>query len=355
MNKNMKDHELILSAVDAFKGILPEIEIHPKLQKKEDQKEDCLDIIYRNKKYEFEILVKRNIAAAGGTLNSLVKKSSLTNKKTETILVTEFVSRNSAYLLKKNNVFFLDTVGNAHLKAGDMLIFLADKSKNKKAGTQRVKRAFYGSGLKIIFNLLLFPGLINRSYRIIADVSKVSLGSIGWIFQDLKEMGYIIEIDKREKKIINKDKLFEKWIEGYGEKLRPNLLKGRYRFALPDKARIKDPKEIFHSFPNTFLGGEIAAELFSGYLKSEMFTLYSADNILEIIKRLKLIPDNTGSIEILDLFWDPGYYRENTGFPVESNIVPVHLVYADLIISGHERNLEGAKYLYEKHLQSVLQ
>lgn len=354
MNGKMKDQEIILSAVEAFKAILPEIEIYPKLSRTKNLGKGHLEIIYRNKKYKFEVLVKRNIAAPGA-FNSLVKMPASMDKKPGTILVTDYISRNTAYLLKKNNVFFLDTVGNVHLKAGDMLIFLADKNKKKRMGTQRMKRAFYGSGLKIIFNLLVFPGLIEQPYRTIAGISKVSLGSIGWIFQDLKEMGCMIETDKNKKKLVSKDKLFEKWIEAYAEKMRPNLLKGRYRFADAGKARMKDRKDIYSDFPNTFIGGELAAELCSGYLKSETLTLYSADNILEIIKRLKLVPDNTGSVEILEPFWDTVYYKKNIVPPIESNIVPVLLIYADLVISGDERNLEGAKYLYEEHLQSIFQ
>lgn len=354
MNIIKREHELISLAFEAFKEILPEIEIQPIFEKEDGSSNLNLELIYREKKHEFNVIQKRNISDINA-LNTLVKMLNADKNLKETILVSEYISRNTAYLLKKNNILFLDTVGNAYIKAGDLLIFTADKKRGEKAAVQKSKRAFYTSGLKTIFNLLVFPELINQPYRTTVKISKASLGSIGWIFQDLKKMGYVIQIDKKQKKLINKDKLFEKWIEGYGEKLRPNLLKGRYRPTNKTLHELlKNSQDITIKFPDTFRGGEAAAELCTDYLKPENLTLYSADNILELIKTLKLVPDKTGPVEILEIFWDIDYYKKNIPQNYKAKIVPYHLIYADLVISGDERNLEGAKYLYEKHIQHLL-
>jgi hypothetical protein len=230
-----------------------------------------------------------------------------------------------------------------------------DKHRVRKAESAWAKRAFYSSGLKLIFNLLNNPGLINENYRFLSKISGVSLGSIGWIIKDLRHKDYLLQMDKNKKKLINKEKLLERWIEDYADKLRLNLLKGRYRFAKDEikKSRISAIDE----FRGTFWGSEIAAELCTGYLKAERFTLYTTDNIVDIIKKLKLIPDPNGPLEILDAFWDTGndYYScPNPQLPGKK-VVPVILIYADLVISGDARNLETAKVLYEKYLQNLLQ
>jgi hypothetical protein len=230
-----------------------------------------------------------------------------------------------------------------------------DKHRVRKAADTRVRRTFYSSGLKLIFSLLNNLELINENYRHLSKISGVSLGSIGWILKDLKEMNYLLQMDKDKKKLINKEKLLEKWIEGYADRLRPNLLKGRHRFAKDDIKKSRT--NAIDEFRGTLWGSEIAAELCTGYLKAERFTLYTTDNIVDIIKKLKLIPDPNGPVEILDAFWDTegGYYNLPHPQLPGKKVVPVILIYADLVISGDARNLEAAKVLYEKHLQNLLQ
>jgi len=61
--------------------------------------------------------------------------------------------------------------------------------------------------------------------------------------------------------------------------------------------------------------------------------------------KLKLVPDENGDVEILHMFW-----KEKEKFR-EKYITPTLLVYADLISSGHERNIEIAKQLYLSPLE----
>ena len=118
---------------------------------------------------------------------------------------------------------------------------------------------------------------------------------------------------------------------------------------------MSESKKIsLREFPGTFWGGEIAAELCTGYLRAEKLTLYTTDNIMDIIKELKLVPDPDGSIEILDVFWDTDYYKIHHASSIK-NVAPVLLIYADLVISGDARNLETAKVFYEKYLQGIFE
>ena len=133
------------------------------------------------------------------------------------------------------------------------------------------------------------------------------------------------------------------------------MLKGRCRFAKDEikKSRINAIDE----FRGTFWGSEIAAELCTGYLKAERFTLYTTDNIIDITRKLKLIPDPNGRLEILNALWDTesDYYTCSQPQLAGKKIVPALLIYADLVISGDPRNLEAAKVLYERYLQNLLQ
>ena len=133
------------------------------------------------------------------------------------------------------------------------------------------------------------------------------------------------------------------------------MLKGHCRFA---KDEIKKNRiSAIDEFRGTFWGSEIASELCTGFLKAERFTLYTTDNIIDIIRKLKLIPDPNGPIEVLDAFWDTesDYYKCPHPQLAGKKVVPVLLIYADLVISGDPRNLEAAKVLYERYLQNLLQ
>ncbi|MFC2146256.1 type IV toxin-antitoxin system AbiEi family antitoxin [Acidobacteriota bacterium] len=346
MNKMMKEQEIIYLALDSLKRKYPEIQVH--IDK------NHIEVAFDNKKMEFEIVVKKDLSGIN-SLHSLVKIFPLGGEREKRVVISQHISNEIAYLLKEKKINFLDTHGNAYIQTDNVFIFTMDKHRVRKAADTRVRRTFYSSGLKLIFSLLNSPELINENYRHLSKVSGVSLGSIGWILKDLKEMNYLLLRDKNKKKLINKEKLLEKWIEDYADRLRPNLLKGHYRFA---KDEIKKNRiSAIDEFKGTFWGSEIAAELCTGYLKAERFTLYTTDNIIDIIRKLKLIHDPNGPVEVLNVFWDTesGYYKcPNPQLPGKK-VVPVILIYADLVISGDARNLEAAKVLYEKHLQNLLQ
>jgi hypothetical protein len=58
----------------------------------------------------------------------------------------------------------------------------------------------------------------------------------------------------------------------------------------------------------------------------------------------KLRKDPIGEVEILDRFWD---YDENTEY---RDLVHPILIYADLVATGNQRNIETAKMIYEDYI-----
>ena len=51
-----------------------------------------------------------------------------------------------------------------------------------------------------------------------------------------------------------------------------------------------------------------------------------------------------GDVEILERFWQP-----EEAWPYEDMVHPI-LVYADLIATGNQRNIETAKVIYEQYI-----
>ena len=89
-----------------------------------------------------------------------------------------------------------------------------------------IGRAFKQTGIRLLYVLLCNPGLENRTYRKIATDTDVALGMVNWVMRELKQLGFLLEVGKgrgREIRLINKERLLERWITAYAEQLRPKL------------------------------------------------------------------------------------------------------------------------------------
>jgi len=62
----------------------------------------------------------------------------------------------------------------------------------------------------------------------------------------------------------------------------------------------------------------------------------------------RLGKDETGDVEILKRFWKPPEMRQY------ENLVHPILIYADLLATGNERNIEPAKMIYDKHILELI-
>ena len=258
------------------------------------------------------------------------------------LLVADYVSPNLSQFLKDNNCDFIDSVGNAYIEFGSVLIYLSGNKRPKATSGTTSSRAFQGTGLKLIFAMLCHPEkIINRSYRELSEISGVSLGSVGWIISDLKSAGYLSLGENNQRKWADKSGLIERWVVAYPEKLRPKLVIGCYRSLQENWQEAVDIKSFGASW-----GGEVAADKLTRYLKPEFSTIYTEKlpGKLILMNGFKEAPDKSrGNVEILQKFWD---FKDQDS----KSLVPELLIYADLIASGDSRNLETAKLIHGKYL-----
>jgi hypothetical protein len=132
-------------------------------------------------------------------------------------------------------------------------------------------------------------------------------------------------------------------LTGYAEQLRPKLQMGRYRGADGwwQKALLNPEK--------TQWGGEVAAGKLTDYPKPQTITVYvDKGNPEAVLIQNRLKKDPEGDVELLYRFW-----RSET---IVSHGVTVHpiLVYADLMATGNQRNIETAQILYDKHIVQLI-
>ena len=283
--------------------------------------------------------IKKNITKA--TLGTIVFQIKKINNG---VLITEYVNPTLALKLKNKDVQFIDTCGNAFINTFPFFVYIRGNKKkdiqNKYTGGQR---AFNAPGLKIIYACLCNPGLENENFRKIARIADVGLGTVTATFKNLKEIGLLVDKGKYGRNLMHKEKLLDRWLTGYQEVLRNKQIIGIYT-TLNDKNWWENA-----ILPEGFYwGGEVAAAKITQYIKPEIITIYTHERVGELLARNKLRRDPNGEIEVLNAFWQKYAERDYL-----ENVHPL-LVYADLIATGDDRNLEAAKIIREDEIDRLI-
>ncbi|WP_081048754.1 type IV toxin-antitoxin system AbiEi family antitoxin [Myroides odoratimimus] len=87
------------------------------------------------------------------------------------------------------------------------------------------------------------------------------------------------------------------------------------------------------------IGGELAASKLTNYLIPKDYEIYYSEDLIDIAKQFKLIPDNNGNLKIYNKFWIDN--NESYNQTLASNLI----IYADLIGTNNDRNRETAQII----------
>lgn len=288
---------------------------------------------------EFSALVKGHTT----TENLGTVSSQLRHLKPRGILVARQITQQQADILRKLEIPFFDTAGNVFLRSSANYVFVSGRRSAKQSQLDKPTRAFGPSGLRTIFALLSNPGLEREGYREIATAATVSHGTVGWIMGDLERQGLMVDMGARGRRLVNKRKLLMKWVEAFPDRLRPKLMIARLNSAERDWWFSEEL-----STQGGLWGGEVAAAKMTEYLRPAVATIYASSSLPNLQARHQLRHDEKGNVEILGKFWEFGNADS------ASEIVPPLLVYADLLASGDERNIETAEIIYDSHIARLV-
>jgi len=335
------EHEILQHAIEAFKkNVQLEIEIKERQPATEDQRIDyVLHTVIQGRKTIFAADVKATITRANSNMYVLLKNKYPKNL----LLVTRYVNARLAEHLKQNGIEFIDAAGNAFIDQPPLYIFINGNKPSEAMKKIPQGRAFKPTGLRVIFFFLCNRGLENKPYRDIAAAATVALGTVGWLMRELKESGYLLDMGDRGKKIVQREKLFQRWVAEYPEKLKPKQFIGRYQ----GEKNWWQQKKLDHV--HALWGGEVAAAKLTQYLKPETVTIYTTRQFLnQFLLENKLKREPNGDVEILERFWQP-----DMKMPFKDIVHPV-LIYADLLATGNERNIETARMVYAQHIAGLI-
>lgn len=257
------------------------------------------------------------------------------------LLITDYVTPQVAEKLKELDVPFADTAGNAYLRGPNFLVWLTGRRALTTPKPPRAGRAWQPTGLKLIFALLCNPDWVVLPYRDLAARAGVANGTVGWVMRELVEQGFLVKGRRRTipRRLHNRRKLLERWIEVYTGTFRRTTLLNRYRADTPDWWKNLDTARH-----HVLLGGEPAAAFLTEYLKPGTVTIYATPENFRFILEHKLREAPDGDVELRQRFWP---FDHEWAHP---NLVPPVLIYADLLATGDARCIETAQRVYDGHL-----
>lgn len=268
---------------------------------------------------------------------------------TQPLLVAPRITPETAEKCRELDLQFIDATGNAYLHGPGLYVLVKGQRPTEKKDLllteQEGRRAGTATHLRVIFAVLCKPELLNAPYREIDKVAGVALGTIGWVFIDLTERGFIAGGQRKgDRVMLERKKLIDEWITTYPIKLRPKLNLRRFKAKKPDWWKELDITQYGAQW-----GTEIAAEKLTGYLRPNTVTIYlhkenGQHNLTRLVTENRLRPDTDGDIEILDAFWE-----FNDEQPTTATVPPL-LACADLMATLDPRNLEAAKLIYDQYL-----
>ncbi|MDR2233605.1 MAG: hypothetical protein LBE56_10855 [Tannerella sp.] len=255
------------------------------------------------------------------------------------LLVTKYIPSVIAKTFVDEGISYIDTAGNCNIQQNNLILIIEGK-KNERLPRTNQPRAFQDAGIKLIYCLLVNSDNINKSFRELAELSHIALGSVSAIIQELADLKFVLKT-KNKKVLKNKSELLQRWVIAYNDVLRPKLLLKKLSFANKLDYSNWINLDLSSVSGKTLWGGECGAGILTKNLAPANYTIYTDGTWQSVGKSLKLIPDDNCKVEILHLF-----YNEE-----ENNTVSPLLIYADLMGSGDSRNIETAEIILNNELQ----
>lgn len=257
------------------------------------------------------------------------------------LVMARYITPKAKEALRNANINYIESSGNAFIQAGDIYIFI-DTNPGSPPVHQKPGQAFTKAGIKVIYQFLCDPGLLNETYRNIAQRADTALGALPRIMDGLKQEGFLLKAHNGWM-IENYEALLEKWITAYHERLQPALFVQRFQ---PIQKDFFEDWQDLQLAPETQWGGEPAGAMLTQYLKPATFTVYTTDPPNKLMHNFRWKPDPEGPVIAYKKFWKDQHNEHPTVHPV--------LVYADLINTHDPRCLETAQKIYDTHVKPII-
>ena len=222
------------------------------------------------------------------------------------LLLSDYLTPAVTEKLLAEHVEFVDGAGNIFLDSPAAYVLVL----NKKPKLKQYTSGFTATDLKLIYALLSMPQLRGATYRDLSATTGISLGKISATLNQLEEADYLFRGKNGALLLQDPTHLLERWEYGYLEQLRPTLNPSGWH--LSKNATLKGVLAEASKVPGVLVGGEVAADEFTHYLKPATLTLHvPRDKTKATAARLRLAPsDGDADVTMLERFGPPAGYGE---------------------------------------------
>lgn len=338
----MKEEQILLPVLARFTEITG---IESRILRTSEGKKASFDAVIEisrgTQNYILEADVKTEIRTAA--LSNILNKQKATDGKL--LMVSMYIPSPMKDELKAHGISYIEGSGNCYIETRGIYIYVNDQ-KGPPLKISEETKLWAPSGMKFLFAILMEQELLNSSYRNIAYTAGVALGNIGNFINEMKREGYVIVGTRQKQETLlleNRAMLFEKWADMYRTVLRPKQLVGKFRF------NNHEERSNWHNHVaadlGIYWGGETAGAILTKYLSPQIYTIYSNGDRFALMRKLKIVPDQNGDVELLRPFWNEEVFSR------DGDTVPPLLAYAELISSFDSRNRETAMRVKEKYVK----
>lgn len=265
------------------------------------------------------------------------------------LLIAPYVSKELAEHCRTVGLQFIDTCGNAYLRAPGLFVLVTGEKNDRRYQAPHVPKGLTNAaGLRVVLALLTRRELVNAPLKDIARSAGVALGTAYNVLQDLAGRGYLINKENAgQRRLIDAVRLSEEWVINYPATLRTKLNGRRFSAPDPDWWKTFNLDEVEFAW-----GSEVAASKMTGYLKPGTQTMYvdpagMGTLIRTLVKEYRLRPDPHGEIEILEKFW---HWQPDSML----HIAPPLLVYSELLAIPDPRTRETANMIRERSIDPTV-
>ena len=255
--------------------------------------------------------------------------------------------------LREAGIAYLDAAGNACLVA-EPLVYIWLRGFKPLNQPERVTRAFQTTGLQLIALLISRPNAVEQPYRELRP--SWTFARFRLPYSQRSPQPWIHQAGSaKQNSLVNRASLLDQWLFGYATRLRPRLLPQTYRQA--DNRPVEElPTRIPKAMKDEVLiGGELAAALATRHLRPQTATFHVRPHrpVLPILKEMRLVPDRTGNVVLLEQFGEMVAWRWEK-HASECLVSPL-FVYAELLHGmPDDRRRETAKLIFDENLSPIL-
>lgn len=214
-----------------------------------------------------------------------------------------------------------ETLGNGRIVAAPKLVSAAESMTSSKGMT------------RLMFVLLANNNATALPQRTLAEMAQLSLGAVNRYISQLEHAGFI-----KYGQLIGFAKLVDYWIADFDRYYHARLRIGTFSVASRNTLEVLQDKN--EKLNHGFWSGAKAADLLLASEIPNQFVIY-CESVGDLIKELRLRPDPNGALEVREKFWAFEWQERDRG------IVPLLLVYTDLMLSSDPRDHNAAEKIKE--------